>query len=169
MRPKQTSRPRPAELKLPIEIVGRPEINGLLRELQAIDDYLATQTAEAKNVPQLKLSQLLNGLAQQNGYNLLEADQRKELRGRLNSLLKKSPLIRMSFAANPSAEAVEKILVWLRANIHPAVLLQIGLQPSIVAGCVLRTPNRNFDLSLRQHIQTQQPQLVELLRKATLR
>jgi len=156
------------ELKLPIEVVGRAEINGLLRELQAIEDYLSSQPGSATGPAddQLKLSQLLTNLAKVNSYNLLEANQRKELRGKLTSLLKKSPLLHISFAADASAEAVEQILVWLRANIHPTVLLQIGLQPNIVAGCMLRTPNQIFDFSLRQHMLKMQPQLVELLKGA---
>ena len=159
----------PKELKLPIKIVGRAEINGCLRELQSIDDYLAAAPAkDSKAGSGLKLSQLLSTLAQANGYKLLEADQRKELHGRLTTLAKKSPLLHISFAADPSAEAVERILVWLRANIHAHTLLQIGLQPNIVVGCVLRTPNHIFDLSLRSHIQNQQDQLVKLIAKAVV-
>jgi len=56
----------------------------------------------------------------------------------------------MSLSADPSTRFLEKLVTWLRREIHPQVLLTIGLQPTLGAGCVLRTPNRQFDFSLRQ-------------------
>jgi F0F1-type ATP synthase delta subunit len=72
-------------------------------------------------------------------------------------------LLHISFAAEPSTQALEKILVWFRANIHPQALLQVGLQPTIAAGCVLRTPNKVFDMSLRNHLIEQQKYLMQLI------
>ena len=72
----------------------------------------------------------------------------------------------ISFAAEPSVKALETILVWLRDNIHPKVLLQVGLQPAVAAGCVLRTPNKVFDMSLRAYLDRQGDYLVQLIRGA---
>ena len=41
-------------------------------------------------------------------------------------------------------------MAWLRREIHPVVLLTVGLQPSIGAGCIVRSTNKQFDFSLRE-------------------
>jgi F0F1-type ATP synthase delta subunit len=81
----------------------------------------------------------------------------------LNEVLGHAPLLHISFASEPSTKALEAILVWMRANIHPQTLLQVGLQPNIAAGCVLRTPSKVFDLSMRSYLQKQESYLVELI------
>jgi F0F1-type ATP synthase delta subunit len=60
-------------------------------------------------------------------------------------------------------KALEKILLWLRQNVHPQVLLQVGLQPAIAAGCVLRTTNKIFDMSLKAHLSQQTDYLKQLI------
>jgi len=39
----------------------------------------------------------------------------------------------------------------------------VGLQPTIAAGIVLRTPNHQFDFSLRQHLYKNRAKLREAL------
>jgi F0F1-type ATP synthase delta subunit len=56
----------------------------------------------------------------------------------------------MSFSADPSASFIERLMAWLRQEINPYVLVSVGLQPNIGAGCVVRSTNRQFDFSLRQ-------------------
>jgi F0F1-type ATP synthase delta subunit len=70
----------------------------------------------------------------------------------------------MSFAADPSASFSAKIVGWLRANIHPLSLLEIGLQPTIAAGCIVRTTNKVFDLSLRNRFSEHTELLLKSLR-----
>jgi F0F1-type ATP synthase delta subunit len=72
----------------------------------------------------------------------------------------------MSFASEASPKALDKIVAWLRSNIHPQTLLQVGLQPTIAAGCIVRTTNRVFDLSLRTHLREQEPYLTQLIATA---
>jgi F0F1-type ATP synthase delta subunit len=57
-------------------------------------------------------------------------------------------------------------VTWLRANIHPQALVQVGLQPNIAAGCVVRTANKQFDLSLRQSFAKHKDLLIEQFRGA---
>ena len=59
---------------------------------------------------------------------------------------------------------VAKIVAWLRTEIHPLILLEIGLQPTIAAGCVIRTTNKYFDYSIGRHLKRNRGQLVSLLR-----
>jgi F0F1-type ATP synthase delta subunit len=58
----------------------------------------------------------------------------------------------MSFASEPSAKSLGTLVDWLRTNIHPQVVVSVGIQPSIAAGCIVRTPNRQYDFSLRQSL-----------------
>jgi F0F1-type ATP synthase delta subunit len=102
-------------------------------------------------------------LARSNKFNLLDKNQRGELNNKLDQVLKSAPLLHISFAIEPSPQVMERILVWLRINIHPQTLVQVGLQPTIAAGCVLRTPNKIFDLSLRTRLKQQEPYLVTLI------
>jgi hypothetical protein len=69
----------------------------------------------------------------------------------------------MSFATDPSSAFTAKIVTWLRASIAPNVLLEVGLQPTIAAGCIVRTTNKIFDLSLRQHFADAESVLLEAL------
>jgi hypothetical protein len=42
------------------------------------------------------------------------------------------------------------MMAWLRREVHPVVLMTIGLQPNLGAGCIVRSSNKQFDCSLRQ-------------------
>jgi F0F1-type ATP synthase delta subunit len=42
-------------------------------------------------------------------------------------------------------------------------MLQIGLQPAIAAGCMLRTTNKVFDMSLRTHLMKQSDYLARMI------
>jgi F0F1-type ATP synthase delta subunit len=152
-------------LQLSNNIVSQVDVARILRELKSLDDFFISTKARAAGTPmQLpKLTRSLDKLARDNKLNLLDESHRKALYQELDQVIGKSPLIHISFAAEPSPKAVEKILVWFRTNIHPQVLLQVGLQPSIAAGCVVRTANKVFDLSLREHLNNEQAYLAQLI------
>ena len=95
--------------------------------------------------------------------DLLQAADRAALAVFLKNLIEQAPTLHISFATDPSASFTAKIVGWLRANIHPLVLVQLGLQPSIAAGCVVRTTNKVFDLSLRDRFSQQKSVLLEAL------
>ena len=157
-----------SELRLPITTVSPVDINRLLRELQALDDFFlaaAARTAGTSIKPP-RITHMLEQLAAGNKYNLLEAAHRSDLKAKLEVLPKTAPVLHISFAAEPSPRITDAIVSWLRSNIHPLTLLVVGLQPTIAAGCVLRTPNKVFDLSLRAHLQKQESYLVKLIEGA---
>lgn len=155
------------ELKLPAAIISRGDVNRLIRELNRFSDYLVgaqyngQDAAAARNV-----SPLLAELAQLNGYDLMDENRRSELNGQLEKLASSGPALHISFTTAPSPKSLETVLVWLRANIHPQILLTVGLQPKIAAGCVLRTPNRVIDMGLKQTLIKQQPLLLEIIKGA---
>lgn len=154
------------ELKLPISVVSKVDVAKLMREIIALNDFLVGASnrtpGQAMQLP--KMSRILEQTASDNKFNLIDENHRKELYSKLGVVLNKSPQIHMSFASEPSAKATARLLEWFRANIHTHTLLQIGLQPNIAAGAVVRTPNLFFDLSLRHYLKQQEPYLAQLLR-----
>ena len=147
---------------LPVEVFGVIEVRRLGRELEQLDDYLrqaAIREGGDKQGSLPRASRLLDATASENHLNLLNEDDRQILAKYLQEVLEQAPTVHMSFASDPSAAFLEKIVSWLRNNIHPLMLVRLGLQPSIAAGCVIRTANRSFDFSLR-HRFTEERQLL---------
>jgi F0F1-type ATP synthase delta subunit len=146
-------------------VVGPADLAKLLREINGLDDFFvaakARQAGTAIQPP--KLTRILNQVAKDNNVNLLEAKERQRLSLSLNKLSEKAPVLNVSFASEPSPNALTKLVVWIRGNIHPQALLRIGLQPSIAAGCYLRTPNQGFDMSLRAALKRSEPELLKLI------
>lgn len=152
-------------LKLTLQLVTPADITRLQREINKLDDYFvaaAARSADASANPP-KLTRSLDQLAQQNKIDLTNAAARKQLSSDLGQIIAQAPVLHISFAAEPSAQALEKILAWLRDNINPEVLLRVGLQPAMAAGCVLRTPNKIFDMSVRANLIRQEPLLNKLI------
>ena len=137
------------DFKLPLGVVGKSELRRLAMELDRLDDYFVKAAAQKNdNQAAPPVTHLLDEISKLNSVNLLEAGQRKKLGEALNEIIKQAPALSISFASEPSPQAVQRLLAWFRDNIHPQALLQIGLQPAIAAGCILRTPNKIFDLSI---------------------
>lgn len=159
----------PKELVIPPNVIGQADVSRVMRELDSLNDFFIAAAARASgtSVQPPRLSRSLDELARVNQLNLLEEKHRQTLVDHLNSLLKKAPLLHISFAVEPPPKALERILLWFRQNIHPQTLLTVGLQPTIAAGCVLRTPNRWFDMSMREYLRQQQPYLAELIEEAS--
>jgi len=137
---------------LPLLVVGPTDIGRLIRELEAIDNSVLEAElrtkAPATQLP--KFGQLLSATVELNKLDLLQATDRQQLAEFLALVRDKAPTIHMSFSAEPNEAFIEKLMAWLRREIHPVVLLTIGLQPSLGAGCIVRGINKQFDLSLRQ-------------------
>ncbi len=155
----------PKGLKLPNSVVSRFDVARLLRELDGLNDFFVGAARRQAGAPMTppRLSRTLDQLAKDNHCNLLEEAQRRSLQAALEQLSKQAPQLHISFAADPQPAALDKILVWFRTNIHPQALVQVGLQPNIAAGCVLRTPNKVFDMSLRSRLEQQKPYLAQLI------
>jgi len=146
------SREIPAKGLLPTLVVSPADVIDLRRELGGLDEFMRQaalrRSGQALALP--KVGHLLGELATVNNLNLLKQTDRKDLIQFLSDLKGSAPVVHMSFAADPSSAFMSKIINWFRNNVHPQVLVQIGLQPSIGAGCMLRTRNKSFDFSLRK-------------------
>lgn len=154
-------------LTLPLLAVSPGDVARLNRELESLNDYLhqASLRAGGKETPKLpRTSRMLDDFAGVNELNLLHEADREQAQSFLVTTLKTAPVLNMSFATDPSSAFVGKIIAWLRQNIDARLLLKIGLQPGIAAGCTVRTPSRYYDFSLREHFAQQRGILIEKLK-----
>jgi hypothetical protein len=135
---------------LPLLVVGPVDVGRLVRELEAIDNYLLQAKLRNTESRLPRVSQLMEQTVELNKLNLLHEADRKQLQELLKTVREQAPVLHISFSADPSAVFIEKLMAWLRREIHPVVLLTIGLQPNIGAGCIVRSTNKQFDCSLRQ-------------------
>jgi|SRR5665213_488885 len=154
-----------AQLKLNEEIIGRGDLLRLSREVNALNDFFvgakARSAASPAELP--KTSKQLDRMATDNQCNLLDEKQRQTFSELLKSLESTAPTLHISFATEATPRTLQPIIAWFRENIHPNILLSVGYQPHIAAGCVLRTPNKIFDLSMGAYLEKQAPLLTKLL------
>lgn len=139
------------QLKLPTNVVSRYDISRVLRELESLENTISQARIRKEPTNQV-MSQLLVSLVNENKLELDKAETREFLKQSLNNLKKSAPLVHISFAVEPDAAVVQKIVLWFRREIDGNLLFQLGVQPSIAAGCVVRTANHYFDFSLRNHL-----------------
>ncbi|HEX7632689.1 MAG TPA: hypothetical protein VF401_00020 [Candidatus Saccharimonadales bacterium] len=155
----------PKQLSLPVKVATRVDVGRLARELGDIDEALLQLRLRSSGteVKMPKTSHLMDQLVEHNQLNLLQEEDRVALKSFLLAVKERAPVMHVSFSADPSVAFLEKLVSWLRREIHPAVLLTIGLQPTLGAGCVLRTTNKQFDLSLREDFKKKRALLQEKL------
>jgi hypothetical protein len=160
MEPNQSS-----PLQLPYSTVSPANVNRLVRELQTIDDFLSQASLRRGGTPinLPRTGQLLTDFINLNKLNLLQKDDLSRAETFMTSMQKYAPTINISFSVEPSSLFVNKLIIWLRQNIHPALLLKIGLEPNLIVGCIVRTTNKQFDFSLKKHLTRHRDVLDKLL------
>ncbi len=165
-----TAQVTPPTFSLPLTVASLIDLGRLQREALAIDSFLAQaavrEPGKSLNLP--KTTQSLEEVCQQNKLNLLVEKDRHVLLKFLQQIHDTAPRIHISFTADPSPTFLGEIVLWLRKKIHPLIILQVGLQPTIAAGCIVRTPNKHFDFSLRKRFDKNQALLIETIRQTRL-
>ena len=167
MEHKTTPAERPG-LSLPLQILTQADISRLNREIETVRDFFAQAAiggTTAKNVPQI--SQQLTAVINENHLNLLQLEDRSRIEFFLKAVRSKAPIVHVSFASDPKPDFLMKIAAWMRREAHPYVLLHVGLQPSIAAGCVIRTTNKYFDFSFKRHFDESKAKLAPTLKAIT--
>lgn len=150
---------------LPVSVAGPTDVGRLIRELELIDGALLQLGIRTggTDVKMPKTSRLMDQIIEANKLNLLKQPDRTALAEFLTAVKQHAPVLHMSFSADPSPGFIEKLMIWLRKEIHPSVLLNVGLQPNIGAGCIVRTTNKQFDFSLRQDFRQKRDLLLSQL------
>lgn len=152
------------ELKLPIILASRQDITHVHRELRSFTDNIMQSIMRHDNpVKYPAISANLRALAIENQIDLRDEEACQRLLTDLEKLKDEALSVHISFPVDPSPEVTQKLVAWLRKEVDPRIVIQVGLQPSIAAGIVMRTPNHQFDFSLRQHLYRNRAKLKEAL------
>lgn len=142
-----------ADLMLPPNVVTKVDLSRLVNEVEKIDDELTTASVRAGvGAPQQvapTVSERLLSFLQQNRLNLNDNNLRSTLIKQLHQLKDSAPVLHMTFAVEADNESLMQLAQWLRETVHPQALIAVGLQPGLIAGVYLRTPNHVHDMSLR--------------------
>lgn len=161
------------EYLLPPALIGRADVARLEREVEAIDNDFETQKVrdhrdeEHYAIP--NMSRGLTDFLTTNKVNITDAKERTSLKERLRVLKDKAPVVHVTFAVDADAEFLQELVNWMRTEIHPQSLLSVGLQPSLVGGMYMRTPNHVHDFSLREVLAEKRDILAGDLAKLTER
>lgn len=157
------------EVSIPAQVSSPTDVNRLVDELNQLDEALLQLGLRSggSEVKLPKTSRLLDLLVEHNKLNLLKEADRQALKKFMVALNQQAPRLHFSFGADPSVAFMEKLVTWLRHEIHPYALVTVGLQPGIGAGCRLRTTNKYFDFSLGQTFVHKRDLLTQRLKSAT--
>jgi len=96
-----------------------------------------------------------------NKLDFSESKVRTDIIKELRLLKTKAPVVHTTFAVPADIESLQTLAAWFRKSVHPQVLLEIGLQPALVAGVYIRTPNHVHDMSLRSALAGKREVLVK--------
>lgn len=155
------------ELLLPSSIVTRVDVSRLVREVEWVDNEITTATVRDKAGVQAPaqpvLSDQLTDFLAQNNLTLDDAHQRTQLIKTLRQIKDTVPIIHMTFATPADRESLQQLAQWLRSSVHPQAVIAVGLQPGLVGGVYVRTPNQVHDLSLRAKLQSSRGVLIKSL------
>jgi hypothetical protein len=137
-------------IKIPPSVVFSRDVRALMRELAELSDFLA-QSRIRSQPAKPKTSRMLDDLL---SINKLEASEENVnlLKNYMAWLRTNGPILNFAFSVEPSALFSQRLITYLRESIDPKTVINVGLRPSIGVGCVIRTKNKFFDLSLRSNL-----------------
>ena len=148
---------------LPSALISRADLARLVREVEAVDSALETQKVKNDGQGNYRLptmSQSLGDFLAINKIDLTDDHGRMTLKEQLIKLKDKAPVIHMTFATSADPEALQDLVDWVRKELHPQALISVGLQPSLIGGVYMRTPNHVYDFSMRSRMQGKREILV---------
>jgi ATP synthase delta (OSCP) subunit. len=145
-----------AQFILPSALITKADLARLVREIEDLDNEFEAQKArnqtegkphEGYHMP--AISEGLHEFVELNKIDLLDDNVRRELRRRVKRIKDKAPVLHMTFAVEADLPALRQLVEYIRKEFHPQALIEVGLQPSLVGGVYMRTPNRAYDFSIR--------------------
>ena len=154
-----------AEFVLPPSVVTKVDVTHLVSEIERVDNELTTAAVRAKTgaaqSSQLTLSPQLTEFMNQNKLRPNNSQDRSELIKQMRLMKDNVPTVHMTFAVEADRQSLQQLAVWLRSSVHPQAVIAVGLQPGLIAGVYLRTPNQVKDLSLRAMLKSGRGLLVK--------
>lgn len=156
---------------LPAGVIGRPDISRVIREIEKVDYAIEAQSVRAPGQP-ITIPAMSRGLVEiagTNGITIEDLEARKKLLRELRNVKEHAPVLQITFAVDPEPDILMQLVAWIRQNLHPTALVTVGLQPAIVGGCIVRTPDHIYDFSMRNQFKKQLPDLIQSMRTVTAR
>ncbi len=161
------SRSKAGAFVLPDSIVTRSDVARLVMEIERVDNEMIAKTARArvkvKDKSEILLGDQLQAFLAANELSLEKSRERTRIIKELRQLKQDAPGVHMTFAVMADPYSLSEIVTWLRTHAHPQTLLTVGLQPGLVAGAHMRTPNKALDFSLRGALDEHRGDLVKRL------
>lgn len=152
------------ELKLPSSIATRRDLAQIHRELRVFYDMGIQSIMRHDNpVKYPAISESLRQLAVDNQIDIRQQDKCKKLIEDLELVKSKATSVHISFSVEPSKEVLDRLVGWFRREVDQNTVISVGLQPTIAAGVIVRTPNHQFDFSLRKHLEANKDKLNEAI------
>lgn len=153
-------------INLPDNIVTSLDLGKIQRELFSLDQFLgASKSHNPGKLPYT--SPALQKMAKDAKINLLLEGDRSRFTKQLQFVRRTAPTVQISFASDPTSQALRPIVRWFRENGHLNTLINIGVQPNIAGGCVVRTSSQTFDFSLQKLFKTNNQSLAKALSIST--
>jgi hypothetical protein len=134
---------------LPASLIGNAEVARLIREIEKVDGDIEAQKVRGESLRLPPISQGLSDFLSENKIDPADAKALAKLKEDLRKMKDKAPVIHMTFASEVDPYLLQKLVIWLREHIHPNAFVSVGLQPSLIGGVYVRTPNHVFDFSLK--------------------
>jgi len=155
---------------LPVGVVSKVDVARLIRDISALDDFLVSSAVRepGTNVKLPKTSRLMDEVFEINKLNPTNKPDRSKLIELLKTVKNDAPQIHISFNLEPSPQFIQRLIKWLRDEMHPLMLLKLGLQPGIGAGAIVRTTNKYFDFSLRERFSASKEILLQKIRLVSI-
>lgn len=155
------------EFILPPSVVSKIDVSHLVAEAERADNELTAEAVGEKvgsfEHPELVLADQFKSFLDLNNIQLDDSHDRTELIKQLRQLKDAVPVVHMTFAVLADRESLQQLVKWFREATHPQTVIEVGLQPALVAGVYLRTPNHIHDFSLRAALDGRHDALVEEL------
>jgi hypothetical protein len=155
------------QYKLPAAVVSRADMTRLVRELESLDNELEQQKARRQgssgNYRLPVLSKALTDFLEENKLNASDDHVRMDLKANLRKLKDHAPVMHMTFSTEVDPESLQYLTAWIRHELHPQALISVGLQPNLIAGVYVRTPNHVHDLSVRAFMKDSRKLIVQAL------
>jgi len=152
---------------LPVSVVTKIDVSRLVSEVERVDNDMTATAVRAKagaqEQPQPVLSDQLTEFLNENSLKITTGSERTTLVKQLRLLKEKAPVLHMTFAVTADTESLQKLAAWARGSVHPQAIIAVGLQPALVAGVYLRTPNHVHDFSMRGALEGRHGLLVDEL------
>lgn len=154
------------QLALPPTLITKVDFAHMINEVEVIDAALEAQKVRGYKKEQYRLpaiSRTLSDFLTLNQVDVLDDHTRMAFKAQVRKLKDKVPIVHLTFATPADAESLEYLAGWIRQEIHPLAVLSVGMQPSLIGGTYIRTPNHVHDYSMRALFKGKTSVLVEEL------